>query len=183
LARAPGRQRLGNKARLVNCRKRWAEICPRADGRGHPRRFRATSRQYRLCVSIGGMVTWQDTLSEWLRRWTRNPLGSARRGSNPLGVALPGPPLIPARCFTSTVKGGLALIPATPGTRPRQYARASSIVQKRPQGLDLPTLGLTDSRSNQLSYGSRWWPLQANTGLTRRPQPPAARNSARRSPI
>ena len=31
----------------------------------------------------------QDTLSEWLRRWTRNPLGSARKGSNPLGVALP----------------------------------------------------------------------------------------------
>ena len=29
-----------------------------------------------------------DTLSEWLRRWTRNPLGSARRGSNPLGVAI-----------------------------------------------------------------------------------------------
>ena len=27
-----------------------------------------------------------DTVSEWLRRWTRNPLGSARRGSNPLGV-------------------------------------------------------------------------------------------------
>jgi hypothetical protein len=25
-------------------------------------------------------------VSEWLRRWTRNPLGSARRGSNPLGV-------------------------------------------------------------------------------------------------
>ena len=29
-----------------------------------------------------------DTLSEWLTRWTRNPLGSARKGSNPLGVAL-----------------------------------------------------------------------------------------------
>ena len=29
-----------------------------------------------------------DTLSEWLRRWTRNPLGSARKGLNPLGVAL-----------------------------------------------------------------------------------------------
>ena len=28
-----------------------------------------------------------DTVSERLRRWTRNPLGSARRGSNPLGVA------------------------------------------------------------------------------------------------
>ena len=29
-----------------------------------------------------------DTLSEWLRRWARNPLGSARKGLNPLGVAL-----------------------------------------------------------------------------------------------
>ena len=29
---------------------------------------------------------FQDTLSEWLRRCTRNPLGSARKGSNPLGV-------------------------------------------------------------------------------------------------
>ena len=29
-----------------------------------------------------------DTLSEWPRRWTRNPLGSARKGSNPLGVPL-----------------------------------------------------------------------------------------------
>ena len=29
-----------------------------------------------------------DTVSERLRRWTRNPLGSARRGSNLLGVAL-----------------------------------------------------------------------------------------------
>jgi len=27
-----------------------------------------------------------DTVSEWPRRWTRNPLGSARRGSNPLAV-------------------------------------------------------------------------------------------------
>ena len=27
-----------------------------------------------------------DTVSERLRRWTRNPLGSARRGSNPLAV-------------------------------------------------------------------------------------------------
>jgi hypothetical protein len=27
-------------------------------------------------------------VSEWLRRWTRNPLASGRRGSNPLGVDL-----------------------------------------------------------------------------------------------
>ena len=29
-----------------------------------------------------------DNVSEWLRRWTRNPLGSAREGSNPFVVAL-----------------------------------------------------------------------------------------------
>ena len=32
---------------------------------------------------------FQDSVSERLRRWTRNPLGSARRGSNPLAVAFP----------------------------------------------------------------------------------------------
>jgi hypothetical protein len=36
---------------------------------------------------IHDSTTHQDTVSEWLRRWTRNPLGSARRGSNPLAVA------------------------------------------------------------------------------------------------
>ena len=33
-------------------------------------------------------VCMQDAVSESLRRWTRNPLASGRRGSNPLGVAL-----------------------------------------------------------------------------------------------
>ena len=27
-----------------------------------------------------------DQMSEWLRRWTANPLGSARAGSNPVLV-------------------------------------------------------------------------------------------------
>ena len=31
-------------------------------------------------------VQAEDTVSERLRRWTRNPLGSARRGLSPLGV-------------------------------------------------------------------------------------------------
>ena len=31
----------------------------------------------------------QDSVTEWLRWWTRNPLGSARRGSNPLAVVVP----------------------------------------------------------------------------------------------
>ena len=28
-----------------------------------------------------------DEVAEWLRRWTANPMGSARVGSNPIGVA------------------------------------------------------------------------------------------------
>ena len=31
-------------------------------------------------------VQAEDTVSERLRRWAQNPLVSARRGSNPLGV-------------------------------------------------------------------------------------------------
>ena len=50
----------------------------------------------RLCVYVCVRVWFvccargcgNDTVSERLRRWTRNPLGSARRGSNPLGVVL-----------------------------------------------------------------------------------------------
>ena len=33
----------------------------------------------------------QDSVSERLRRWTRNPLGSARRGSNPIAVVYTRP--------------------------------------------------------------------------------------------
>ena len=31
-------------------------------------------------------IRHHDSVTEWLRWWTRNPLGSARRGSNPLAV-------------------------------------------------------------------------------------------------
>ena len=34
-----------------------------------------------------GSTFLHDNVSEWLRRWTRNPLGSAREGSNPFVVA------------------------------------------------------------------------------------------------
>ena len=50
----------------------------------HPLRMRKA-----LLTSPCGLVhimLRHDTVSERLRRWTRNPLGSARRGSNPLGV-------------------------------------------------------------------------------------------------
>ena len=40
-----------------------------------------------ICHTTIFKTLTKDTVSERLRRWTRNPLGSARRGSNPLGVA------------------------------------------------------------------------------------------------
>jgi hypothetical protein len=41
-------------------------------------------------------MDFRDTVSEWLRRWTRNPLGFARRGSNPLGVVFEWIRILPA---------------------------------------------------------------------------------------
>ena len=37
------------------------------------------------------LVQTVDTVYEWLRSWTRNPMGSARKGSNPFGVGEQGP--------------------------------------------------------------------------------------------
>ena len=41
-----------------------------------------------------------DSVSEWLRRWTRNPLGSAREGSNPFAVAFASQVLFFGICMT-----------------------------------------------------------------------------------
>ena len=50
-------------------------------------------------------------MSERLRRWTRNPLGSARRGSNPLGVAgLTSPSATQAPLETPYGLKGIALV-------------------------------------------------------------------------
>ena len=38
------------------------------------------------CSSTPLFYDFHDSVSERLRRWTRDPLGSARRGSNPLAV-------------------------------------------------------------------------------------------------
>merc|ERR1712218_97603 len=46
-----------------------------------------TLRNTSLWQDVVSVFTFnQDSVSERLRRWTRNPLGSARRGSNPLAV-------------------------------------------------------------------------------------------------
>ena len=38
-------------------------------------------------ILSGRMPIYKDYMAEWLRRWTANPLGSARAGSNPADVA------------------------------------------------------------------------------------------------
>ena len=35
---------------------------------------------------LGIVILRVDEVAEWLRRWTANPMGSARVGSNPIGV-------------------------------------------------------------------------------------------------
>ena len=36
-------------------------------------------------MKINFLADGTAVVAEWLRRWTRNPLGSARTGSNPVG--------------------------------------------------------------------------------------------------
>ena len=68
---------------------RCAFTLPRKTAAKWGRRL-ASSLPLCLCARVSGYLSIQenrhDTVSEWLRRWTINPLGSARRGSNPLGV-------------------------------------------------------------------------------------------------
>ena len=46
----------------------------------------AIGNAFSLTLTLG----WtSDEVAEWLRRWTANPLGSARVGSNPIFVAPP----------------------------------------------------------------------------------------------
>jgi hypothetical protein len=47
-------------------------------------RFRRANHYSQIARLRG--IDARETLSEWLRRWTRNTLGSARKGSNPLGI-------------------------------------------------------------------------------------------------
>ena len=45
------------------------------------------SSSYYCSVCISVLLVTSDTVAEWLRRWTANPLCSARVGSNPILVA------------------------------------------------------------------------------------------------
>ena len=87
----------------------WSARCPRQRARRHTglgeqrnrraqtkrsafvlpsTRYCATQTEVRPKIAHRAAIQRQDTVSERLRRWTRNPLGSARRGSNPLGVVM-----------------------------------------------------------------------------------------------
>ena len=76
-----------------------------------------------------------DTVSERLRRWTRNPLGSARRGSNPLGVVLSRRMQRRSSCF-----GGVLLQrnrsehKASRGFEPRSLDSESRVLTVTPRG-------------------------------------------------
>ena len=39
-----------------------------------------------LNIATENSINSSDKVAEWLRRWTANPLGSARMGSNPIFV-------------------------------------------------------------------------------------------------
>ena len=39
-------------------------------------------------IFFSEMITEVDEVAEWLRRWTANPMGSARVGSNPILVGI-----------------------------------------------------------------------------------------------
>lgn len=76
-----------------------------------------------------------DTLAERLRRRPAKPMGSPRVGSNPTGVVL-----IPRQAQVR--------VTCAPGFSCTRWRNTL------PGRLELPTLRLTASRSNQLSYGS-----------------------------
>ena len=48
--------------------------------------FLAVSYENRVSIAQEMQTVADDEVAEWLRRWTANPLGSARVGSNPILV-------------------------------------------------------------------------------------------------
>ena len=75
------------------------------------------------------LIDFYDTVSEWLRRWTRNPLGSARRGSNPLGVDVAAP--VPQHVGVISNEHSIRLLRRC-GPLLKQSARAADIhIQSR----------------------------------------------------
>ena len=90
--------------------------------------------RHKMCTSAQHA---DDTVPERLRGWTRNPLGSARRGSNPLGVALCRPRCNPFSCPHRGAHRNQHLGPIPLG--PRQWQIMSSGVEwERAGTLSIP---------------------------------------------
>ena len=66
--------------------RRWLKAPFRKGVGSNPTAVTFFSSRSQVRALVPGPRKKHDTVSERLRRWTRNPLGSARRGSNPLGV-------------------------------------------------------------------------------------------------
>ncbi len=45
-----------------------------------------SEKNYYIFCQLETRLRMQDEVAEWLRRWTANPMGSARVGSNPILV-------------------------------------------------------------------------------------------------
>ena len=54
-----------------------------------------------------------DEVAEWLRRWTANPMGSARVGSNPIGVDVYFPSMLLFNLFLRRCKAAILGILST----------------------------------------------------------------------
>ena len=85
-----------------------------------------------ICQKLRNLYAY-DSVSERLRRWTRNPLGSARRGSNPLGVVLL-PPLLPVNAVAQAIaRPSSSTIAATPHhTNQRKKSQRQSALLEHP---------------------------------------------------
>ena len=84
-------------------------------------------------------------MAEWLRRWTRNPMGSSRTGSNPVHSAnflLPFAPFIPIphSCLLISLS-----IPLKSGI---SWVSSSLLAWQKPSSCDGRVVKALDSKSN-----------------------------------
>lgn len=123
----------------AQCRDRWQgerPLCPAASWQvASQNRAAQLARAVWCVVSSCCYRKADDTLAERLRRRPAKPMGSPRVGSNPTGVVL-----IPRQAQVR--------VTCAPGFSCTRWRNTL------PGRLELPTLRLTASRSNQLSYGS-----------------------------
>ena len=67
----------------------------------------SSSNSFKIPRKVKKQLLHLAVVAEWLRRWTRNPLGSARAGSNPADCASFSPPItiLLYMCMSLTLPG------------------------------------------------------------------------------